>query len=128
MADNYFGFKNQFVLIDVEGIVLDSANDQIEVREPINIAETSIKLERSEFHGIDFEFSDPETPFGFTRHTVASETLSAFNLIRSISRLKGVDGKCIFQIQSQQATTVNHVVRQLGEGNNIESLSNGLRL
>lgn len=121
--NNYFEFRNQFVLIDIDGIFLDAANDQLEIREPINIAETSITLERSDFHGVDFEFSDPDTPFGFTRHKVAGETRSAFNMIRAISRLRGVDGKCIFQIQSQRKTTRTEVTRNTGDPNNIQSIS-----
>ncbi|TNE75020.1 hypothetical protein EP331_00190 [bacterium] len=97
----FFELTTRFRLIDIEGVLLDSAGDALLIREPEDIGETKITLKRNpETHGVYLEYSDAETPFIFDRvKTGTGESYSGYDLIKAIFESKGIDGQCQFQIQ-----------------------------
>ena len=126
--DNFFEFSNSFALVDVEGVVL-SANQELPIREPVNLGESQISLTRdNETQGMDFEFSDPEAQFGFDRVAANGQTISGYSLINQIAASKGSDGKCILIVRSQQPSSIQNITRVTGQPNNIESVAGSIRL
>ena len=82
---NLYEFANRFRLIDVNGVFLENAGDYILIREPDKFKDTTIKLERDEkTHGVNYEYSDAETPFGFDRVKYPNEEYSGYDLVKSI--------------------------------------------
>lgn len=126
---NYFKLQNRFILVDVEGVLLTNPNDELEIREPANIRDTQITLERNaETHGVDFEFSEADTPFGFDRNKKEGHTYSSHELIKAIATENGPDGKCIFRAESRRPAFFQEITRLGSDPNNIESVSNFIRL
>jgi hypothetical protein len=112
MPDNYFEFKNRFQLIDVDGVILTSPLDAILIREPANMSEVRITLDRDEdSHGVDFEFSDKEKPFSFTRVKVAGEVMDGYALLKQLFDTVGVDAKCVFQMLTAEPNTAVFTVQ-----------------
>lgn len=95
--DSFVSFLDEFRLVDVDGVVLDNPNDYIEVYEPEGYDVCEISLSRSEDHGFDFEFSDPETPLTFDRVKHENSTISPYDLIKALYESNGVDAKCFFE-------------------------------
>lgn len=101
----FLELPNRFRLIDVEGVLI-SAGSALEIREPQDFQEIEITLRRDEeTHGVFFEFTEEETPFGFVRNKIEGETYSAYDLIKAIRDEKGADGQCLFQIQSYESAS-----------------------
>lgn len=97
--DNLFEKRNQFRLYDVNGIVLASAGDYIEIREPTGFSTIPVTLERDlDTHGVFFEFGDENQPLGFDRPSlIAGEADNPYDLIQSIYDSEGVDGRLQFE-------------------------------
>lgn len=91
-----------FRLIDIEGIIL-SVGGILEINEPEKFDEASITLERSEYHGVDFEFFDSESELVFDRVRKDSLNISAYSLIEQIFSIRGTEGR----IQLQYLRTSN---------------------
>jgi hypothetical protein len=94
-------FKDiKFLLIDTEGILL-TAGAELEVREPVNMKDTKITLKRTEFHGVDYEFSDAEVPLTFDGVKQEGTSYSGRDLLREVWTEKSVDGLVTFKIQEE---------------------------
>ncbi len=110
MSTNLWEFKNQFKLIDVEGIVL-SVGEELLIREPNGFGDSMITLSRSEkTHGFDFEFTEAEVPYGFTR-AMKLGSIDPFTFLSSLYNLKGVDAKCEFQFLNFNTDTLLYEVQ-----------------
>lgn len=102
---NLYEYQNQFKLIDVEGVVLAPLGEII-IREPQGFSDVEITLERdSDNHGVHYEFSDADTPFGFDKpEQFVGATEDPFTLLLAIFNTKGVDGKCVLQFLTRNDT------------------------
>ena len=65
MADSLFQAINEFRLIDVDGVILNSPNAFILIYEPEGFGDAEIVLERNDRGGFDFEYGSDETRLGF---------------------------------------------------------------
>ncbi len=93
---NLYSDIDVFRLIDEEGVVL-SVGGILEINEPEGFDDATISLERSEYHGVDFEFFDGESELGFDRVVKEGQTLSPYSLLQQIFAVNGTESKVRFQ-------------------------------
>ena len=113
MAANLYEFQNQFRLVDVDGVILDNPDDYIIIREPNGFSESQITLKRDkDNHGFDFEYTDAEVSYGFTRAmNVSGEAFNPYNLISLMYSSAGVDAQCVFQFLNYNSITLMYDVQ-----------------
>ena len=86
-----------FVLVDVDGVVLASPLDTIEIVTPEKFEDVVINLERTKNHGIDYEFSDPDTKYIIDNIKHENEAISGGSLLSQLKAAKGVDFNCLIE-------------------------------
>ena len=108
-----YEFQNQYRLVDVDGVILDNPDDYIIIREPNGFSESQITLKRDkDNHGFDFEYTDAEVSYGFTRAmNVSGETFNPYNLISLMYSSVGVDAQCVFQFLNYNSITLMYDVQ-----------------
>ena len=113
MAANLYEFQNQFRLVDVDGVILDNPDDYIIIREPNGFSESQITLKRDkDNHGFDFEYTDAEVSYGFTRAmNVDGEAFNPYALVSVLYSTIGVDAQCVFQFLNYNSITLMYDVQ-----------------
>lgn len=92
----YKSAVNVFKLVDVEGVVL-GVGESITIHEPEGMGKANIRLERTPYHGCDFDFFDEESELLFDQVKYTGETHSGNSLIDAIYAVKGTDARIQFQ-------------------------------
>ena len=100
----YNNLKNTFFLYDVDGKIAELVPDggMLQIREP-EMQDVKIYLKRDEDnHGVVYEFSDEETPFGFNRTGGFDKTkINPYDMLKILYALDGYDAKCQIIIKTQ---------------------------
>ncbi len=96
MSNLYEFSDHLFELIDEEGIIL-GVGQSLEIIEPLGMADARIRIIRSKYHGLDFEFFDPETRISFRNKTKPGANESGYSFLVRAYDLRGTDAKIRFK-------------------------------
>lgn len=96
MSNLYEHSAHLFELIDEDGIIL-AAGQSLPIIEPIGMRGARIKIVRSKYHGLDFEFFDPETQISFRDKKKTGSNQSGYDFLVQAYNSKGSDAKITFK-------------------------------
>lgn len=99
----------RFALVDVSGVYLASAGDELTINEPNGFSEFIFNIERDEtYRGMTAEFGDGDTELGFSWNIYNGpfgvETVSPHEMLQSVFETVGYDAKILLRYYSVQGS------------------------
>ena len=90
---NFFTGDLEYRLYDIDGIILASPGDFIEINEPSGFSDINITLERdTDTDGVFFEFGGENEPLGFDKVLLSGQLQNPFDLVKGVFDSQGIDG------------------------------------